>query len=69
MYSPSGNSPSISCTQLEIHALIHSVCLSVALRIQTRTSHSGRIIMASTEYKETDLIVNFSLVDGMPEEI
>lgn len=25
--------------------------------------------MASTEYKEKDLIVNFSLVDGMPEEI
>lgn len=25
--------------------------------------------MASTEYKETDLTVNFSLVDGMPEEI
>lgn len=25
--------------------------------------------MAHTEYKEKELIVNFSLVDGMPEEI
>jgi len=41
----------------------------VALRIQTRTSHSGKIIVASTEYKEKDLIVIFSLVDAVPEEI
>lgn len=25
--------------------------------------------MPSTEFKERDLIVNFSLVDGVPEEI